>query len=115
MKKHEMKLQDAPFEAIRDGRKTVEMRLYDEKRQTIEVGDEIEFRRNADTGERIRCKVIALHLFPSFEVLYQTLPLTACGYAEDELAHASYTDMEHYYPKEEQAKWGVVGIEICCF
>lgn len=35
---HEMRLHNEPFELIRNGSKTIEMRLYDEKRQLIKVG-----------------------------------------------------------------------------
>ena len=38
-----MKLQPGPFEAIKNGTKTIEMRLWDEKRKHITVGDTIEF------------------------------------------------------------------------
>lgn len=41
--KHCMKLNDNPFAAIEKGEKTIELRLYDEKRKKINVGDEIEF------------------------------------------------------------------------
>lgn len=40
---HKMKLQEDPFKRIKNGTKTVEFRLYDEKRQSIQIGDEIEF------------------------------------------------------------------------
>ena len=40
---HEMKLYPAPFDSIKSGRKTVEMRLNDEKRQLIKIGDRIRF------------------------------------------------------------------------
>lgn len=40
---HYMKLKDKPFEAIRQGIKTIELRLYDEKRQALAVGDMVEF------------------------------------------------------------------------
>jgi ASC-1-like (ASCH) protein len=40
---HQMKLQPNPFEQIKNGSKTLELRLNDEKRQLIKVGDEIEF------------------------------------------------------------------------
>ena len=39
--RHEMRLHDVPFKKIQAGTKTIEMRLYDEKRQMIQVGDEI--------------------------------------------------------------------------
>ena len=38
-----MKLNPKPYKMIKDGQKTVEMRLYDEKRQAISVGDIITF------------------------------------------------------------------------
>ena len=41
---HEMKLNKEPFEKIRDGKKTIELRLNDEKRQRVRVGDSIVFR-----------------------------------------------------------------------
>ena len=41
-----MKLQPKPFAAIKNGTKTIEMRLWDEKRKHITVGDTIEFVRN---------------------------------------------------------------------
>ena len=40
---HCMKLNRDPFEKIKSGSKTIEMRLFDEKRQRISVGDFIEF------------------------------------------------------------------------
>jgi ASC-1-like (ASCH) protein len=45
--KHEMRLHDGPFKLIKAGSKTIELRLYDEKRQEIKVGDEIEFTSRA--------------------------------------------------------------------
>ena len=40
---HEMKLHPAPFDLIKSGRKTVEMRLNDEKRQLVRIKDCIRF------------------------------------------------------------------------
>ena len=40
---HTMKLDAEPFEKIKNGSKTVELRLFDEKRQKIKPGDIIEF------------------------------------------------------------------------
>ena len=54
---HKMRLVDFAFKAIRDGKKDVEVRLNDEKRQLIKVGDLIEF-QNVDTGETLVVKSI---------------------------------------------------------
>ena len=109
---HEMKLNPAPFAMIKSGRKTIELRLFDEKRRKIKVGDGITF-TNTDTGEKLTKTVKALHRFDSFETLYKTLPLLQCGYTEADVDNAHPSDMAQYYSPEEQAQFGVVGIELC--
>ena len=109
---HEMKLNKAPFEQIRDGKKTIELRLNDEKRQQVKVGDRIVFRSLARPEETVLTEVIALHRFPSFARLYDALPLLACGYTEDQLPDAKPEDMDAYYSPEKQAQYGVLGIEL---
>lgn len=104
-----MKLRREPFEKIASGRKTIELRLYDEKRQQIKVGDHIRFTCD---GDGLLTAVTELYVFDSFEALYEALPLTACGYAAEELCAASPRDMEAYYSPTEQARFGVVGIKI---
>lgn len=108
---HEMRLDSAPFAAIARGEKTVEMRLYDEKRRQIAVGDEILFSERGGTAA-LTATVVALHIFPSFTELYAAFPKEALGYAAGETAHPS--DMEKYYSPAEQRMHGVVGIEITC-
>lgn len=48
---HSMKLNAEPFEAIRNHKKTVEIRLNDEKRQKVKIGDTIVF-TNIDDSEK---------------------------------------------------------------
>ena len=54
---HKMNLNPEPFEMIRNGQKTIELRLNDEKRRMINVGDMIEFTQT-ETGEnrKSNCK-----------------------------------------------------------
>ena len=111
MTTHNMKLQPSPFEMIKSGKKTIELRLYDEKRKLIKPGDAIIF-TNVSTGEELKKTVLRLHLFDSFAELYNSLPLLKCGYTEDDVENADPADMEQYYSREEQAKCGVVGIEL---
>ena len=106
--RHEMRLHDVPFKKIQAGTKTIEMRLYDEKRQMIH-GDEIEF-TSRTTGEKQLTEVCAIHLFNTFAEIYRDFDKISLGYGVDEVA--SFTDLEKYYSKEEQEKYGVVGIEI---
>lgn len=106
---HKMHLKKVPFDKIKQGKKTIELRLYDEKRKKISSGDIIEF--DCD-GEKLSVQVKELHLFSNFQNLYKVLPLEKCGYSPDELQNASYADMEEYYPDTEQKNYGVVGIEF---
>lgn len=112
MKEHVMNLTPAPMQEIRTGNKTIELRLNDEKRKQISVGDTIKFINTEDSNDTLRVKVVDLLLFSSFAELYDNLPLLKCGYSEDNINTASPDDMEMYYSREKQNKYGVVGIEI---
>ena len=107
-----MKLNSAPFQMIKSGEKTIELRLYDEKRQKIKVGDKIVFTENT-TGETLNTTVAKLHKFHTFNELYASLPLLKCGYTYENVDKATPVDMEQYYSVEEQEQYGVVGIELC--
>ena len=109
---HRMHLQPAPFAAIARGQKTIELRLYDEKRRLIRVDDEILFSEETRPERVLRARVTELHRFADFEQLYRTLPLTACGYDESQLSSARASDMERYYSADMQKRYGVVGIEF---
>ena len=109
---HTLNLNPQPFEMIRNGSKTIELRLWDEKRSQIQVGDTLVFVHTEDASRTLTTKVTALHRFPDFAALYATLPLEKCGYLPEEMATASPADMNVYYSAERQAQYGVVGIEI---
>ena len=108
---HEMKLNPSPFEAIESGIKNIELRLYDERRQGIRVGDDIIF-TNTESGKRMCATVKGLHIFASFDELYKSLPLLQCGYTPEDVDAAKPSDMNQYYTTEQQSKYGVVGIEL---
>ena len=107
--KHMMRLQNEPFELIKSGTKTIELRLNDEKRKLVKENDIIEF-TNVSTGERLDVKVLKIHRYDSFEELYKHFDKVSLGYKNDE--EANPTDMEKYYSKEEQEQCGILGIEI---
>ena len=108
---HNMKLHSSPFEMIKSGKKTIELRLFDEKRQQIKVGDKIVF-TNTNTQETLNTTVAKLYRFADFDELYNCLPLLKCGYTDEDVDKARPSDMEQYYSLEEQKIYGVMGIEI---
>ncbi len=109
---HTMKLHPKPFLQIESGQKTIELRLYDEKRQKIKVGDTILFTNRENEKRTLSAVVTALHRFHSFKELYASLPLTKCGYTTDTVSTADHRDMQKYYDTEQEERFGVVGIEF---
>ena len=109
---HYLNLRERPFTMIAKGLKTIELRLLDEKRKLISVGDILVFKNTNDENATLSCVVKELHIFANFDELYQALPLDKCGYSPEELETASPKDMEDYYSAEKQMKYGVVGIEL---
>ena len=106
---HEMSLRPGPFAKIADGSKRYELRLHDEKRRLISVGDTITFTCTADE-RRVQVRVTGLLPYPDFAALYAALPMTECGYAPGQVA--DHRDMEAYYPPEKQATYGVLAIQV---
>lgn len=109
---HKMKLKLSPFEKIENGSKMIELRLFDEKRQKVQVGDFIEFTCLGDATQKIQTRVIALHRFNSFVELYASLPKEKLGYKSTDTPDPNH--MDEYYSREDQEKYGVLGIELYC-
>lgn len=109
-KLHRMKLQSSPFRKIQNGSKTIELRLNDEKRQQVQVGDFIEFTMLDDTAQKLTVRVTTLHYFNSFAELYAALQKEMLGYVADETPNPDH--MDAYYPRDKQEKYGVLGIEL---
>ena len=106
---HEMNLQNKYFDFILHGTKRIELRLNDEKRQQIKIGDTIIFRN--EQGETFSAKVKDLFRNNSFEELFEDFEI-------DILADKSMTKAEllqvldEFYTPEKQAEFGVLGILI---
>ena len=103
---HQMKLNDDPFERIKNGTKTIEFRLYDEKRRKVKIGDKIEFSKLPDLQEKILVDVLDLYTEPSFEELFEKI------YKDKEQAQQKANAMYEIYSPENEKKYGVVGIKI---
>ncbi len=106
---HKMNLWNDSFFAIKIKTKTIEMRLCDEKRSVISIGDVIQF-TNTKTSEIMECIVINLYRYKDFYELYKHHDKISIGYGEDEVADPD--DMLAYYSAEDIEKYGVLGIEI---
>jgi len=108
---HEMKLKKEYFDLIVSGKKVYEVRLNDEKRRLIKVGDKIKFRKEPELKECVMVSVKDLILFNSFLEMAQCLPnekIGFNGYTPEEIA-----DVYHkFYSSTDEEKFGVLAILI---
>ena len=101
---YKMHVENDVFKAIKDGRKTIEMRLNDEKRKEFKIGDTIVF-KNRKNGNTLKCNITNLYQYNNFEELYKHHDKIALGYNEDDVA--SPADMNIYYDYNRINKYGV--------
>lgn len=106
---HQMKLTSVPFEKIRNGSKVIESRLYDEKRQTINLGDEVLFSQSDDNTQTVSTKVIGILRYSSFHQLFADHDSKLFGGTSiDELLK----EIKQFYSDEDETKYSVVGIRL---
>lgn len=111
--KHYMKLNPEPFEKIIAGQKTIELRLYDDKRKLINPEDQIVFKNIDNPFRTVQVTVSSLLNASSFEALFRYVTLSECGFSESGVTNISATSaMEKYYTLEKQKEYGVVGIKF---
>ncbi len=106
---HSLQLATEPFNAIVSGAKTIESRLYDEKRQLIQIGDEITFTNREDTSKTITVEVIGLLRYKTFHDLFShNIPAKFGGENVEWLEN----QINEFYSIESQEENGVLGIEF---
>ena len=109
---HEMKLAPEPFEKIKAGKKTIEIRIYDEKRQKVKVGDIILFHKLSDNIETIKVEVVGLSIFKSFHDLFFNFDKLKFGHDQTLSINEEIQMQREYYSEDEEKKYGVVGIHV---
>lgn len=103
---HKMKLNESPFERIKNGTKTIEFRLYDEKRKAVKIGDKIEFSKLPDLQEKILVDVLDIYRDDTFGNIFKEI------YTDEEEIERKTKSMYQFYSKEQEKQYGVVGIKI---
>jgi len=104
-----MKLAVEPFNKIKDGSKIIEIRLFDEKRKDINLGDQIVFFKQPEEIEKLKTQVIGLFRFNSFEDLFNDFPLEYFGHSNREIL---ISKVYQFYTHEQEKEFGVLGIKI---
>ena len=106
-----MKLQPEYYNFILNGTKRIEIRLYDEKRQGIKLGDTIKFLKEPELSETFNAKVIGLLRYNSFEDMFKDFDISI--FADESMTKEELIKvLEQFYTKEKQEQYGVLGIRI---
>ena len=77
---HDWDLNPSPLQAFRQGYKSVELRLFDEKRRQLKLGDLIRFKSTENPNDALLVQVVGLTRFPSFKEVYAAYRPEEIGY-----------------------------------
>ena len=109
MTTHYMNLQPRYFDYIKNSTKRIELRLNDEKRRQLQLGDTLVFTN--PEGESLSTKITGLLHYQDFVSLFQDFPielLSDATMSKTELLNV----LNEFYPAEKQRYYGVLGIRI---
>lgn len=80
---YKMDLSEFSFNKIKAGRR-VDMRLFDKKRQSLKIGDMIEYENINNPHEHIECLVQGMAVFDNFSNMIDCLTPQMLGYNDKE-------------------------------
>ena len=106
---HQLKLAAEPFNAIISGNKTIESRLYDAKRQKIQIGDRIIFTNRDNSEQTVTAEVVGLLRYATFRDLFSHNNPRKFGGDNVEWLE---NQISEFYSIEDQNIYGVIGIEF---
>lgn len=106
---HIMNVKDKYYNLLKSGKKVIELRLFDEKRKLIKVGDVVKFYNASNENDNFQASVTALHRAENFDELCSIISPIKAGFESKE---SLLKVLEEFYPIEKQNKIGVIGIEI---
>ena len=112
MTTHQLKLATEPFNAIISGNKTIESRLYDTKRQKIQIGDRIIFTNRDNSEQTVTAEVVGLLRYATFRDLFSHNNPRKFGGDNVEWLE---NQISEFYSLSDQLENGVIGIEFEIF
>lgn len=109
MQQYQMKLATEPYNDIASGKKVIESRLFDEKRQTITIGDQIVFSENNRPENNVTTVVKGLLRYQTFKELFADHEPSLFG---EESRDFLLNQIKQFYSDEDEQKYGVIGIRL---
>ncbi len=108
---HTIKVQPLFYDYIKLGTKRIELRLLDEKRSLIKLGDVIRITKEPDNIEYTDVIVTGLLNYKTFKDLltdFDISILADVNYQKEKLL----AELEKYYPKTKQEEYSALGIRF---
>lgn len=107
---HQMKLNNKAFNNIKSGIKKFELRLYDDRRKNINLGDTIIFHNINNLDDTISVSVLALLIYPSFVDFFKDIDYRLCGTANS--LEEKLERVHTFYTPEQEKEYGILAIKI---
>lgn len=108
---HEMKVAEPWFSRMDLGVKTIELRLLDEKRQTMKIGDHVSFKLFPKLEHSCLMEITGLLHYPNFASLIDDINVAWLGYEEKDREWLK-SSMYDIYTQEEEKEFGALGIRL---
>ncbi|MEN9338544.1 MAG: hypothetical protein RI945_269 [Candidatus Parcubacteria bacterium] len=109
MKTYTISTAEKNFEKIKSGKKIIESRLFYDERKKFKIGDCLELVNEGDKNEKLLLKIKELIIKDSFEELFKSKAIKDFGY---ETIGDALKNVFLYYTKENEKKFGVIGIIV---
>ena len=107
----EMKVNTEYYNYFINGTKRIEIRINDEKRRSIKIGDKIRIIKNPEKDESFVAEVIGLLYYRNFSELLYDIDIELVAdkeYTKERLMKV----LDTFYTQEEQKEYGIVGIRL---
>ena len=117
-----MHLNEEMFFAMKEGTKTVDVRLFDDERKLVDIGDYIEFHNKSDDDTFIKMRVLDIRIEHTFKEIFERnidLWNTSLYYTPEQLGYPKEYSLEKlikemykWYSKEQEEKYGVIAFVL---
>lgn len=107
----EFHLNNDIFKIVKSGTKHIEVRLNDDKRKKLKVGDDLVFLNQSNEDKKINAIIKGLKYFSSFEDLVDYYRIDEI-YKEDSSKEEFLKIINKFYSNAEVKKYGIVAIDF---
>ena len=99
------------FFCAKSGEKIFEIRLNDEKRRLLKVGDCLFFKREQECNQELHTHIVELKHYKSFVDMLNEIPIGLIGF-ENMYNVDVLKEYHKFYTPEDEFKYGVVAIKV---